>query len=324
MGSLTSEDYHIGWICALHKEMTAAIAMLDDRYEMVEQDTQDHNSYALGRIHKHNVVIGCLPAGVDGIAAATTVAKDMMRTFTAIRICLMVGIGGGIPCIPDTDIRLGDVAVSQPQGIFGGVEQYDKGKAETGGEFVRKGHLNQPPFVLLTALSHLKAEHDMNDSRMAEYLDEMFTKYPKMSKTGYAFPSAPDCLCCTLCGHSIDDPAGDCAQVHGNRPQRDDRHPVIHYGTILSGNTVIKDAIVRDRLQKQFGAICVETEAAGLMNNFPCLVIRGICDYADLHKNDTWHSYSAAVAAAYSKELLLYVSPARASQERPIQQVTGR
>ncbi|KAH6625498.1 ankyrin repeat protein, partial [Boeremia exigua] len=44
-------------------------------------------------------------------------------------------------------------------------------------------------------------------------------------------------------------------------------------------------------------------EAAGLMNNFPCLVIRGISDYADSHKNDRWQPYAAATAAAYAKEL---------------------
>jgi nucleoside phosphorylase len=45
-------------------------------------------------------------------------------------------------------------------------------------------------------------------------------------------------------------------------------------------------------------------EAAGLMNSFPCLVIRGICDYADSHKNDRWQRYAAATAAAYAKEFL--------------------
>lgn len=45
--------------------------------------------------------------------------------------------------------------------------------------------------------------------------------------------------------------------------------------------------------------------AAGLMNSFPCLVIRGICNYSDSHKNDDWQDYAAATAAAYAKELLL-------------------
>lgn len=232
--------------------MTAAIAMLDERHDSdnLEQDTQDHNSYALGRIHNHNVVIGCSPAGVDGIAAAATVAKDMTRTLSALRICLLVGIGGGIPCLPDTDIRLGDIVVSQPNSLSGGVEQYDKGKAETEGVFVRNGHLNQPPPILLTALSYIKADHGMNDRRVAEYLNKILIKYPKMKKTGFSFPTAQDCLHCTSCELSVERPANECTQTHYIRPPRDDCHPVIHYGTIVSGNVVTKDTVTRDRLQK--------------------------------------------------------------------------
>jgi nucleoside phosphorylase len=48
-------------------------------------------------------------------------------------------------------------------------------------------------------------------------------------------------------------------------------------------------------------------EAAGLMNSFPCLVVRGVCDYADSHKNDRWQRYAAATAAVYGKEFLGYV-----------------
>ena len=51
-------------------------------------------------------------------------------------------------------------------------------------------------------------------------------------------------------------------------------------------------------------------EAAGLMNSFPCLVIRGICDYADSHRNDRWQAYAAGAAAAYAKELLSVIPPA--------------
>jgi hypothetical protein len=50
--------------------------------------------------------------------------------------------------------------------------------------------------------------------------------------------------------------------------------------------------------------LCVEMEAAGLMDELSCLVICGICDYADSHKNKRWQPYAAATAAAYAKELL--------------------
>jgi hypothetical protein len=45
-------------------------------------------------------------------------------------------------------------------------------------------------------------------------------------------------------------------------------------------------------------------EAAGIMNQFPCLVIRGICDYGDSHKSEDWQGYAAMAAAAYAKDLL--------------------
>lgn len=88
------------------------------------------------------------------------------------------------------------------------------------------------------------------------------------------------------------------------RENRDSDNPVIHYGTIASSNQVIKHGATRDHLQSEHDALCFEMEAAGLMNDFPCVVIRGICDYADSHKNERWQPYAAAVAAAYGRELL--------------------
>jgi nucleoside phosphorylase len=52
------------------------------------------------------------------------------------------------------------------------------------------------------------------------------------------------------------------------------------------------------------------------MDDFPCLVIRGICDYADSHKNKIWQPYAAAVAGAYAKELL-FVIPGQAVMDLP-------
>jgi hypothetical protein len=72
--------------------------MLDEEDEPLQsKDAHDNNSYVLGRMSQHNVVIARLPAGVYGNNAAATVAKDMLRTFTGLCFGLLVGIGGGIP-----------------------------------------------------------------------------------------------------------------------------------------------------------------------------------------------------------------------------------
>lgn len=58
----------------------------------------------------------------------------------------------------------------------------------------------------------------------------------------------------------------------------------VHYDLIASGDKVMKDSKVQDQLARKNGFLCFEMEAAGLMDNFPCLVIRGISDYADSTK----------------------------------------
>ncbi len=65
-------------------------------------------------------------------------------------------------------------------------------------------------------------------------------------------------------------------------------------------------------------------EAAGLMNRFPCLVIRGTCDYSDPHKSKEWQGYAAMAAAAYAKDLLCRISPSRVEAEERISEVLSR
>jgi nucleoside phosphorylase len=67
--------------------------------------------------------------------------------------------------------------------------------------------------------------------------------------------------------------------------------------------------------------LCFEIEAAGLIDSFPCLVVRSICDYADLHKNKRWQLYIAATAAAYAKEVLSVIPPSKVEAERKIREV---
>lgn len=131
----THEDYNVGWCCALPKEQTAATAMLDRRHDDLEKPENDTNSYSLGSIGKHNVVIACLPKGKLGTSSAAHVVTLMVDTFPFIKIGLMVGIGGGIP----PKVRLGDVVISTPVGQFPGVVQSDLGKATKGGNFERTG-----------------------------------------------------------------------------------------------------------------------------------------------------------------------------------------
>jgi nucleoside phosphorylase len=117
--SFSYGDYTIGWICALPLEMSAAKAMLDFVHPTLPNPTNDQNTYALGKMGAHNIVIACMSSGVYGMTSATRVASQMLSSFPSIRFGLMVGIGGGAPCT-NADIRLGDVVVSHPTEKFRG------------------------------------------------------------------------------------------------------------------------------------------------------------------------------------------------------------
>lgn len=324
---LSPQDYTVGWVCALPLEMAVAKGMLDQIHpNLSEQDPADHNSYVLGQIQGHNIVIACLPAGIYGTTTAATVAKDMLRTFNSIRFGLMVGIGGGAPSSIQ-DIRLGDIVVGQPTGTTGGVIQYDRGKMMQDGEFQRTGSLNTPPQVLLAALGRLQADHLIDDSRIPRFLSELIEKSPRKMKKRFGHQgSSNDYLFRADYEHVDLNPTCDqCDRAQTvQRVVRDDADPVIHYGNIASGNQVIKHGKTRDRWSRELGVLCFEMEAAGLQD-FPSLVIRGICDYADSHKNKVWQEYAAATAAAFAKELLSVVTPDRVRQEKTIrpQPVSG-
>ncbi|KAH8587984.1 ankyrin repeat-containing domain protein [Bisporella sp. PMI_857] len=349
-------DYTVGWICALPKEQTAAMAMLDQRDPDLPKPPNDHNAYTLGSVRNHKVVIACLPKGKYGNNSAATVAARMVGTFPSIKFGLMVGIGGGIP----PNVRLGDVVISSPDYQYPGVVQWDLGKTEEGGKFIRTGALNNPPSALLTALTKLESAHDMNGSKVPRYLDDLKKNWPNLVPKYILSDSLKDplsvpnnchrsqrswqaiflilwekilALLSYLLGWSVFTPMShEAEQVTNNAgsraiggEQNRARNMRVHYGLIASGNQVIKDAKVRDGLNQCLGGnlLCVEMEAAGLMNDFPCIVIRGICDYADSQKNKDWQEHAAATAAACAKELLEYVQPSDVDRERPVKDILG-
>ncbi|KAL5341955.1 nucleoside phosphorylase domain-containing protein [Aspergillus crustosus] len=318
-------DYTIAWICALpDSELPAAIAMLDERHPALPgADAKDPNEYVLGRIGKHNVVITCLQPGQTGTSPAARVGVGLLRSFPSVRVCLMVGVGGGVPRhgvspggLDTRDVRLGDVVVSLDLKGSAGVVQYNMGTLSEGNRFVHTGgSIRKPAPFILSAAAVLRQQHERRGNRLPELLNKALTRNPQIAAK-FSKPLTPDTLFKTDPRHTHTHRGQPCdmncaGKTNSNlvtRPQRPSRDPVIHYGIIGSADQVLKRATERDRLSQAFDVICVEMEGAGLMNIFPCLVIRGICDYSDSHKNKEWQPYAAGMAAAYAKELLLLIS----------------
>lgn len=331
--SLTHDDYTVGWVCALSEEQTAATAMLDREHPPLSKPSTDNNAYTLGSIGEHNVVIACLPLGMTGIAPSAAVATSMVATFPRIKFGLMVGVGGGVPS-KNSNIRLGDIVVSTPVGTYPGVVKWDSGKITGIDKFERTGSLSMPPKSLLTALSLLRTQHAMGRSKISQYLEEVKQKSSELASMICRTDSLQDLLFKSSYSHveqsALDEDEEDYKKYESchfcDKSMIVERNPEkspVHYGLIASGDKLVKDAAFRNKLNKELGGhvLCVEMEAAGLVNEFPCLVIRGVCDYADSHKNDDWQEYAAIRAAAFAKELLQYVQASDIEKERPVKDV---
>ena len=311
--NITHNMYSIAIICPMAVELAPVEAMLDVLHPNLPTSRVDHNVYTLGALGEHNVVIAVMP-GI-GTNSSAVVAAQLLNDFPSIRFTLLVGIGGGIPD-DENDIRLGDVVVSRPTNTFGGVVQYDMGKCHPNGVFQRTGALRKPPPILSATVEKLRARHLRDGTQITEHLVDMTARFPKLMEA-YSKPALEqDRLFEDAYNHSGGQSCSDCdLEQLVARAARYIDEPRVHYGTIGSANALVRDSATRNQLKQDSGIICVEMEAAGLMETFPCLVIRGICDYADSHKNKSWQPYAAATAAAYMKEVLLMIPPKEVARE---------
>ena len=313
---LTHDNYSIAWICTLEMDLIAAKLMLDEEHERLPETPSDDNVYTLGTIAGHNVVIS--GSFQSGFSAVATGINHMRRTFPNLKFGLSVGIGGGVPVKTDNGlIRLGDIVVSIPTGGHSGVVQFTRGKVKAV-RFERIVALVPPPTLFLNAANDLAAKRarsrtdpvEDNIKRIDTSIRGLWKyKHPGIAKdhlyeTNYMHlnPGLP-------CDNSGCDPSKRVQRSADTEGDDDENEPhiVVHRGTIASGDSVIKDAELRDSLAREHELLCFEMGGAGTVNDFPCIVIRGISDYCDSHKNDEWHGYAAAVAAAYARQLFFHM-----------------
>lgn len=310
----------------MRREYNAAIQMLDVRHRDLDPNPLDKNMYSLGEINGHNVAICRLPTGKTGKSSAQRVAESFGLSFPKIKLYLLVGVGGGMPRHPndweDKPIHLGDVVVGSPEATGAvAVAEHDRGRMLPVG-FKSFSLLDQPIVQLVSAVDQIQRNYDNGDNARSfdRHLERVSPDnlkargIPEELINKYTYPGAEnDKLFKSTSEHKGGDTDSTCSKCDPNgiipREIPKGRRPVFHRGTIASGDHFIQDAEERDRVSKACnGAISFEMEAAGIINDTHCLVIRGISDYADSHKNYLWQGYAAATAAAFARQVLCELS----------------
>ncbi|KAF9891461.1 hypothetical protein FE257_003927 [Aspergillus nanangensis] len=255
---LTVSDYTVSILCALSKELRPIRILFDRKHPYPEVPLQDTNSYTFGQMGSHNIVAACLPSGQYGSNAAAHVISHMERTFPALRFCLLVGIGAGIPT-PQNNIWLGDVVVSHPTGSFPGVIQHDQQKVFDNLKPQRTGSLRGPPSFLLRHISNLTSDPEVSpETLLQRYIDEIAS-----GRQEYQYPGVEnDRLFKSDYIHNAEDRTCErCADTEEvSREHRTTIHPRVHYGLIASGDQVIKSAQARDELGLKYNTIMLEVD----------------------------------------------------------------
>lgn len=276
------DGFTIAVLCALPREANAVMALLDEEWEDAAQkygkSANDDNSYTFGLLGGKPIVLAYASMGK---VAAANVSKDLTTSFSNISLLLVVGVCGGAPKNPETnvEVQLGDIIISTQviQGDFGRV--YERG-------FERKteiedtlGRASREIRGFVTKLSTLHAETRIT-KRTNEYLINTFrhTVYRKRFH----------------CPAKVEEELS---------KQQSLQHVALHFGRIMSTDSVIKSAPYRDDAILRERAVAFEMESAGTWENAPTLLLKGVCDYADSSKNKDWQDFAALSAASCAKAI---------------------
>lgn len=332
------DDFKVAIICALPREFDAVTLLFDEFWD--EDDDSygrapgDTNTYTTGRIGKHDVVLVVLPNMGNNSAAAA--AASFRSSYGSLKLALLVGVCGGVPIIEKDEVLLGDVVISKT------LIQYDFGRQFLG-TFVAKttvedslGRANRDIRGLVASLESEHGRERLQDKaarhlrslqsaavrkrRRANYCDPGPTK-DKLFASHYVHRHQKDCDLCATEGTSYCEGAAhaSCAElgcdesklVSRKRLQVEEamvgdgaRSPQIFFGRIASGNTVMKSGKHRDQAAAAHNVIAFEMEGAGAWDEVPCIVVKGVCDYADSHKNKDWQDFAAATAASVARAVL--------------------
>ncbi|KAK2591190.1 hypothetical protein QQS21_011124 [Conoideocrella luteorostrata] len=328
----------IAIICALPLEADAAHSFFDEFFDTEPPKAiSDTNHYTNGRIGDHHVVLVLLP-GIGKVNAASA-AVYLKVSYPSLQLALVVGVCGGVPQTDkgEDDILLGDVVISNT------LVQIDFGRSYPGGIFSRKtsvlDNLARPNKHIRSILCGLETRRCrdelqqrtnrlLNDLQQARMNDAPYCRksmYPEAARDVLFEPQyrhrhyGPFVTCCNetqTCASALKATCHNCgcdetrtvmrkiSKLEGVMAQNISREINIHIGPVASGDMVMKSGEDRDRIANQEEIVAFEMEGAGIWDEVPCIVIKGVGDYADSHKNKAWQNFAATTAAAATKASL--------------------
>ncbi|GLA21779.1 hypothetical protein AnigIFM62618_001335 [Aspergillus niger] len=294
-------DFKIAIICALTVEQDAVHALFDhywdDNGPPYDKHPGDPNAYSCGAIGRHNVVLVHMPG--MGKANAAAVAAHCRASFPNLKLALLVGVCGALPFTNTAqEIILGDVIIGD------GIIQYDFGR-QYPDQFIRRNtlldSLGRPGPEIRAHMAKLKTRRGRASLHHAMDTHLRFLQSHPQFKEDYQYPGTEQDVLYKPDSNIV---------VLRRRLEQIRPRPCVHFGAIASGDTLMRSGTRRDNIATKEGIVAFEMEGAGVSDNIPHVIIKGVSDYADSHKTKAWQPYAACTAAACMKAFLEVWVPA--------------
>ncbi|GKZ72485.1 hypothetical protein AnigIFM60653_003785 [Aspergillus niger] len=288
-------DFEIAIICALTVEQDAVHALFDhywdDNGPPYDKYPSDPNAYSCGAIGRHNVVLVHMPG--MGKANAAAVAAHCRVSFPNLKLAFIVGVCGALPFTNTAqEIILGDVIIGD------GIVQYDFGR-QYPDQFIRRNtlldSLGRPGPEIRAHMAKLKTRRGRASLHHAMDTHLRFLQSHSQFKEDYQYPGAEQDVLYKPDSNIV---------VLRRRLEQIRPRPCVHFGAIASGDTLMRSGTRRDTIATKEGIVAFEMEGAGVSDNIPHVIIKGVSDYADSHKTKAWQPYAACTAAACMKAFL--------------------
>ena len=295
-------DFEIAIICALTVEQDAVHALFDhywdDNGPAYGKHPCDPNAYSCGAIGRHNVVLVHMPG--MGKASAAAVAAHCRVSFPNLKLALVIGVCGALPFTNTVEeVILGDVIIGD------GIIQYDFGR-QYPDQFVRMNtlldSLGRPSPEIRAHLAKLKSRRGLASLHHAMGTHLRFLQSHPQFNGDYHYPGAEQDVLYKRESNIV---------VSRQRLEQPNPKPHVHFGAIASGDTLMRSGMRRDSIATREGIIAFEMEGAGISDNIPHVIIKGVSDYAESHKTKAWQPYAAGTAAACMKAFLETWVPTR-------------
>lgn len=328
--STSASTINLAILTALPCEFSAALRQLDeydaDRKRLSDAIAINCKSeffvFVQGRIWGQPLLLVRLVN--PGVVDATGTAHHIVENYRDIKLIIVVGVCAGVAKPPHgADLFIGDVVIGNAVLSYAdGLHWHPDKVAPRNNQLQRLASRKVRSLLGLLEDGLLRSQFEDELNRRKSRPPDLERLFPPDYHHVHRRSSRLACTCNPDTGEACEAALqGSCSAVgcedsmRVDRTTPDDGRIHVRIGPYASAPIVMRNPAIRDQMAERFGILAFEMELAGLWAfETPVVPIKGVCDFADSHKNKEWQGFAADTAACAMREFIRsYLGPGQSA-----------